>query len=432
MKKLFYINSSKKTKFVNLLLVLIFFACICKSNLCIAKQKISISQAFNMAINKNRSIKIYEQKILASNLDAGLINFFPNANISLSAGYDLRENLLDEKNGVKSLNFNLPINYFEKILSYNQKKCVTKLSNSKLVLKRLECLVDVAKKFYFALAIQNILYFLQENLEISKMKVDEYKKKLSAGTISQNEFNEVILNYNIEVLELAKKEHHLNEAKVNFKTAIDWQEDEDFELEGEFKINEKVAEQFSIASIGEIHYSEAINKNKLNDLKKTKAYLNYLPSLSTGFSFNFSNIGNVKNDYSFNISLNLDLYKVITTKTELDLIDIDIDNENLELGLKTKNLEEKMRMNLQKIRDDLERLALAQNNVDLSSIIYKEYLKKFDLKLISRIELEEAKKKYHKAKIYLEESKLNTTLSIVEILYIQGDIEVLQNFLSIN
>ena len=162
-------------------------------------------------------------------------------------------------------------------------------------------------------------------------------------------------------------------------------------------------------------------QKKLHNLKKKSIYLNLIPTLSTSFSMNLpnDNLGGSSN-YNLGVSLNLDLYKCITAKSELDKIDIETDKENLEEGMQISLLRKKLETSLKKFQSLAHLLKISQENYLLSLDIYKEYEKKFELKLITHLEMDEAKKSFHKAKIFLEETQLNLKILQIEILFIAG------------
>ncbi len=412
-----------------------------------SQEILTLEEAINLALKNNRDVKIAKNNfdIALNNYSFGNAGFLPT--IDLSSGYtkssnNTRQEYFDGRSinrtgaSSNSLNFGVTLAWkvfdgFGNYINYR------KLDEGKGIAQTREMLVsegvvsEVILAYYDILRQKEILKALKESIAISEQRVKIAEEKYKVGTASKVELLQARADLNADQSALLRQEVVLKNAKVNLNLLLGRDPEIDFDVVDTIKV-----EELSIDDL----LSKAFERNRLliatqkefeiSKLNLASVRAELFPSVNFFIGYNFtrsrSQAGfiasnqNLGFNYGLNISFNLfngfnTIRKYENAKIEIANSQIKYEQLRDEIKSQVLNLYESYKTSLRLIELEKENLEIARENVNIA-------LERYQLGVLTPLELREAQKTYVDAESRLITAQYQAKVAEVGLLKLSGQL----------
>ncbi len=411
-----------------------------------AQDTLKLEEAINLGLEYNFDIKLAENqsRIAANNHTLGNAGFLPRADLNSSIRWT-RENTDftfasgdgQSRDGAKSrsINANAVANWvvfdggrmfhtFEKL---NQLKLAENLEATRVIEN---IVAEITDAYYLVVLNQARREVLENNLQLSKQRIDISKAKYNIGKASKLEYLAAQVDYNEDTSALVSQVQALYEAKVNLNNIVGIDVNENFNVNSAIEVNAELDDeelkeemlynntqmaifdrQQNIASleIEEIkaeHYPQ-LSLNLGYEINRVNAEAGFILSRrSMGLNYGASATWNIFNGFDRN-------RREQNARIQKRNADLATSQFNLNLQAQFNNLYSEYASSLVLLQMEQENLAVARENADIA-------LDRYNIGNTNALELREAQQNLVDAESRLLNAAYTVKLAETELLRLSG------------
>jgi outer membrane protein TolC len=431
---------------LNKIAITLFIILMTTTNL-ICSNKISLSEAVKIALEKNYDIKIAESEsqISKNNLTMGNAGFLPSLDLTgriNNASQNVQQEFLDgrivNRDGAKSNSYegNFGLNWtifdgMKMFVNYDRLSELKGIGELKFKSKVENTIKDISILYYTAITNKKQIEIITENLKISRKRYEFAKNKFEVGTASKFELLQANIDLNSDISDSIDKKNVFENSIVEFKRFLNLDFNSDIELVDEIKVDT------------EIVLSNEVNKFENNtDIKITKKSIevnkydieaikaDYFPKISlySNLTYNRQSAeagflsSSTSNGFNYGVNFSMNVFDGFNTSLDLQNAQVN----TLIADYMLKNLSEMVKSSIvttyntylkfkELSKFEKENLQSARENMDLA-------LESLNVGLISPVEFRESQHQLANAQLRLIMAEYNAKTSEVELKRLTGSI----------
>jgi multidrug efflux system outer membrane protein len=403
-----------KNEMKKLILILFLFI-----PLVLFSQKITLEYLIDKGLQNSLDIMQNENDLASqkTNLITSYLTLLPSASVSASKSYPN-----GEENNI-SAGFSLGESFsWNDGRYFSIKNAIISKKNAELNFqnKKRNFIYSIFSKYIAILQAEKNLEIQKENLKIQKNLLERTKLKYESGEANKLDYQQAQISFLSMKIDINKAKNDIENLRYDLFSLVGIEDEKQSLADIRFDIN-KLPEIKNFEENNEIK----IEKNNLiiSELSLLQQKLNLFPSLSVGFSYNYSsspyydflNFDNYMKSHSISISFSYGLFDIPTKKLNFNLAKRRFYLQKLFLDKKikdTKNEVSKMKKDLEALyqtyRMQKEKLSLAKEN-------FKMAKEQYDAGYISLLDYDRSKIDFMNSKISYNRTYYNIILKLGQI-----------------
>ncbi len=382
-------------------------------------QKITLEYLIDKGLQNSLDIMQNENDLASqkTNLITSYLTLLPSASVSASKSYPN-----GEENNI-SAGFSLGESFsWNDGRYFSIKNAIISKKNAELNFqnKKRNFIYSIFSKYIAILQAEKNLEIQKENLKIQKNLLERTKLKYESGEANKLDYQQAQISFLSMKIDINKAKNDIENLRYDLFSLVGIEDEKQSLADIRFDIN-KLPEIKNFEENNEIK----IEKNNLiiSELSLLQQKLNLFPSLSVGFSYNYSsspyydflNFDNYMKSHSISISFSYGLFDIPTKKLNFNLAKRRFYLQKLFLDKKikdTKNEVSKMKKDLEALyqtyRMQKEKLSLAKEN-------FKMAKEQYDAGYISLLDYDRSKIDFMNSKISYNRTYYNIILKLGQI-----------------
>jgi len=382
-------------------------------------QKITLEYLIDKGLQNSLDIMQNENDLASqkTNLITSYLTLLPSASVSASKSYPN-----GEENNI-SAGFSLGESFsWNDGRYFSIKNAIISKKNAELNFqnKKRNFIYSIFSKYIAILQAEKNLEIQKENLKIQKNLLERTKLKYESGEANKLDYQQAQISFLSMKIDINKAKNDIENLRYDLFSLVGIEDEKQSLADIRFDIN-KLPEIKNFDKNNEIK----IEKNNLiiSELSLLQQKLNLFPSLSVGFSYNYSsspyydflNFDNYMKSHSISISFSYGLFDIPTKKLNFNLAKRRFYLQKLFLDKKikdTKNEVSKMKKDLEALyqtyRMQKEKLSLAKEN-------FKMAKEQYDAGYISLLDYDRSKIDFMNSKISYNRTYYNIILKLGQI-----------------
>ncbi len=403
-----------KNEMKKLILILFLFI-----PLVLFSQKITLEYLIDKGLQNSLDIMQNENDLASqkTNLITSYLTLLPSASVSASKSYPN-----GEENNI-SAGFSLGESFsWNDGRYFSIKNAIISKKNAELNFqnKKRNFIYSIFSKYIAILQAEKNLEIQKENLKIQKNLLERTKLKYESGEANKLDYQQAQISFLSMKIDINKAKNDIENLRYELFSLVGIEDEKQPLADIRFDIN-NLPEIKNFEENNEIK----IEKNNLiiSELSLLQQKLNLFPSLSVGFSYNYSsspyydflNFDNYMKSHSISISFSYGLFDIPTKKLNFNLAKRRFYLQKLFLDKKikdTKNEVSKMKKDLEALyqtyRMQKEKLSLAKEN-------FKMAKEQYDAGYISLLDYDRSKIDFMNSKISYNRNYYNIILKLGQI-----------------
>jgi outer membrane protein len=414
----------------------------------VAQEKLSLSDAIQMALKSNLQISISKNNTIISkqNNTYGNAGFLPSITLNAS-GNRSSNNTKQEFNSGASVNRDgaasnfitsgIALNYtlFDGFGMFAEKERLKELEEKENfnLKEEIENVVVSTVTNYFSIVKQiQLIKTTQEGIKIYDERIKIITNKLQSGSGSKQEMLQAKIDLNMQKSLLLKYETELNKSKINLLLLMNQDVQKVFTTENDFLLDTTLKIDELVGSIAKENKRILWNQKNI-DLAKTniKTFNSFsLPVVNLTANYNFNQTKNevglilLNQNLGLNAGLNASwsLFNGFKNRTKVSEAKINLLQSKLVLEQIQKEVTNSLYTTYYSYQNNLNILALETENLELVKENINIALERYKLGLSGSFELITAQKSLEDAQLRLINAKYDCKISEIELLKLSGKI----------
>lgn len=407
---------------------------------------LTIEEAIKSALNNNFSIQLRknEAEISKNNVSLGNAGFLPRIDLNGSYNTSVNNTNLEffdgrvtERTGARSgsLNTGLALNWtlfdgFAMFLNYDKLSELNEIS--KLILKSEieEVLLNIYKIYYSIVSQKSIVKLAEENLNISRDRLNLTNLKNSVGSASEIEALQSRVYFNEDSSNFLNQKEILKSLKIQLNNILARNPETEFEVEDSIPLKQNLISNLKFDDIKIKNTSVQISEKNIaiSDYDYNIIKSNFLPTLSfysnLGYLNSYSDAGilksNTQTGYSLGLNLSYNLFNGFRNSIELENKKIIAMNNRLNHNQIIENIHSAFTVNISNYKKYLELIALEEINLTVARQNLDIATERLNQGVSTPLEFREAQQKFFQAKNRLISAKYYAKIFESELMKISG------------
>lgn len=419
------------------------------SNIGFSQQKLTLSDAVDIALKNNLGIKIAKNNIQASTINNtyGFAGGLPLVGLSLS---DNEQNLnLNQKAstgqtteiaGVASntaalgITASVPVYAGGKIA--NEKKrleAVQQLSEVQLTSRGLIVASNVMLKYYDIVRQQYYAKTLRHSIEVSQQKLDIVKTQREVGFANNADLYQSQLDLNAQLQSLETQELVINQGKTDLLTLLTLKSDSTITIEDTILVDRNLSLDSVLSSLYINPDVIAADKQiRINELAQSEIYALRYPTVNVSGQYNFNRTQNaaglsllINQNYGpyVGVTLGLPIYNGSVYKKQYQIADINTNTSKLLKDTLVQNYTSLAVKTWQAYVSNLKQLETQQKNYNLSLQLLDLVMQRFQLRQATIIDVKNAQQTFEDAAYALTNIAYAAKISEIQLRKLENKLE---------
>jgi outer membrane protein len=418
------------------------------NNYSFSQQKLTVDSAIAIALKNNYSINISKRQaeIATNNNTPGNAGFLPQIGINATGtttGSDIKQKYASglevNKSGVNSklINAGVSLNWtlFDGLKMFTTHEKLKELQdmgdiNSKIAIETI--VSDILNSYYDIVKQEKLLKVISDEINISeeKLRITELKYNLGAG--SNLDYLQAKTDLNAFKSAFLKQQIIVSNSKITLNDLLSRANDQDFDVVDTIPIIYKPSlEDLKTSVVQQNNILKITQKN----IDLSKYYIKEVESQrypKIGFIMNY-NFARTQNQAGFSL-LNQNLGLTTGLNASMNLFDgfnnnVRYKNAKVTLAiseLQYKDVKSQIESDLLKafriFENNLQLLALEEENIKVASENLKVAMEKYKLGSISALLLKDAQTSYENAQNRLVNARYDTKISEIKLMKLNGSL----------
>ena len=302
--------------------------------------------------------------------------------------------------------------------------------NSKIAIEN--TVASIMRAYYDLVKQDKLLKVIESTIEIDKEKLRIAELKYNLGAGSNLDYLQAKVDLNAQKSAYLKQQINVSNSKINLNNILSRAAETEFEIEDTIpvkynptlsELKTSVSKQNNMLSLME----KNIDVSKYS-LKETEA--GRYPQLDFTFNYNYLRTKNQAGFILLNQSLgwapgfiaSWNLFDGFNTSTRIKNAKLTLLNSELEFNDIKNGIEADLLKAFNNFQNNLQILALEEDNLKVANENLKVAIEKFKLGSISQIILHEAENSYEDAQTRLVNARYDTKVSEIELMKLNGEL----------
>jgi len=391
-------------------------------NICFSQQRLTLSEAINIAIKNSPGIQIVKNNLSIStiNNDYGIAGGLPivqitgsdnqqsvGLNQSLSTGVDIKRNGVGNNAAAIGLGASVPVYAGGRIQTEKKRlEQVQSLTEQELTSTGLSIVSNVMLNYYDVVRQQNYAKTIQQSINVSQQKLNIIQSQKEVGMANNADLFQAQLDLNAQKQLLEAQQLVIQQDKTELLSQLTLKTDSAITIEDTIIVDKTI-------QLDSILNNLYINPNiiaadkqiRINELVEREVYGLRYPALSVNTGFNFSRsqsgAGNVLLNQSYGpyvgLSFSVPIFNGGIYKKEYQVSTINTNNARLFKDTLVLGYTSSVVKIWQSYSSNLRQLDTQQKNYDLSVQLVDLVLQRFQLRQATIIDVTLAQQTYQNA-----------------------------------
>ena len=391
-------------------------------NICFSQQRLTLSEAINIAIKNSPGIQIVKNNLSIStiNNDYGIAGGLPivqitgsdnqqsvGLNQSLSTGVDIKRNGVGNNAAAIGLGASVPVYAGGRIQTEKKRlEQVQSLTEQELTSTGLSIVSNVMLNYYDVVRQQNYAKTIQQSINVSQQKLNIIQSQKEVGMANNADLFQAQLDLNAQKQLLEAQQLVIQQDKTELLSQLTLKTDSAITIEDTIIVDKTI-------QLDSILNNLYINPNiiaadkqiRINELVEREVYGLRYPALSVNTGFNFSRsqsgAGNVLLNQSYGpyvgLSFSVPIFNGGIYKKEYQVSTINTNNARLFKDTLVLRYTSSVVKIWQSYSSNLRQLDTQQKNYDLSVQLVDLVLQRFQLRQATIIDVTLAQQTYQNA-----------------------------------
>ena len=391
-------------------------------NICFSQQRLTLSEAINIAIKNSPGIQIVKNNLSIStiNNDYGIAGGLPivqitgsdnqqsvGLNQSLSTGVDIKRNGVGNNAAAIGLGASVPVYAGGRIQTEKKRlEQVQSLTEQELTSTGLSIVSNVMLNYYDVVRQQNYAKTIQQSINVSQQKLNIIQSQKEVGMANNADLFQAQLDLNAQKQLLEAQQLVIQQDKTELLSQLTLKTDSAITIEDTIIVDKTI-------QLDSILNNLYINPNiiaadkqiRINELVEREVYGLRYPALSVNTGFNFSRsqsgAGNVLLNQSYGpyvgLSFSVPIFNGGIYKKEYQVSTINTNNARLFKDTLVLGYTSSVVKIWQSYSSNLRQLDTQKKNYDLSVQLVDLVLQRFQLRQATIIDVTLAQQTYQNA-----------------------------------
>jgi outer membrane protein len=409
---------------------------------------LTLQEAVKIGLEENYGVRISRnlREQAANNYSLGNAGFLPSLDLSASRNESVEDSEFESAAGDSqtntgarssstsaSLNLNWTLfDGMQMFTAYDRLGRLQDVSDKEVRLRMEDLVADIAFAYYNIIRISEQINVLEDNIAVSRERIDIEEAKLEVGSGSQYELLQAQSDLNADRAALLREMNSLTEAKIVLNEFLARDPGTDFDVEREITINRFLSREELqnrlMADNAELAIARMQNDISRLELREIRGERFPEISLSSGYSYSRSrNDGgffrfNETTGFSVGITARVNIFNGFDTNRRVQNAQINRKNAELSLEASKLRLESDFLSIFRTYQNSLELVDLEQENLRNAEETLDIALERFRLGTISSLEFREAQRTLIAAENRLINAQFDAKIAETELLRLSGEI----------
>lgn len=390
--------------------------------ICYSQNKITVSDAVNIAIKNSLGIKIAKNNLTISNInnDYGIAGGLPlitvngsdnqqsiGLNQSLSSGTHVERNGVGSNNASLGLAATIPVYVGGKIVAEKKRlEQVQQQNQHQLTSKGLTIASNVMLKYYDIVRQQNYAKTLEHSIEVSNQKLKIIEQQKEVGLSNNADLFQAQLDVNAQKQILETQQLIINQAKTDLLALLTLRTDSTIDISDTIVVDKTIKLDSILNNLFINPDVIAAEKQiRINELLETETYALRYPSVNFNTGYNYarskSDAGNIlfnqTNGPFVGLSFLVPVFNGNIYKKQYQISSINTTNAKLVKDTLLLGYTSLAVKTFQSYSSNLRQLETQQNNYNLSVQLLNLVLQRFEVKQATIIEVKLAQQTFENA-----------------------------------
>jgi outer membrane protein len=428
-------------------LLLIFTAW--QKNSLFAQQVLTLQDAVQIGLENNFGVQISRnlQQQAANNHSLGNAGFLPSLDLSATRTESVEDSEFESAAGdsqtntgarssstTASLNFNWTLfDGMQMFTAYDRLGRLKEVSDKEVRLNMEDLVADIAFAYYNIIRISEQIKVLEDNIAVSRERIDIEEAKVEVGTGSQYEMLQAQSDLNADRAARLRELNNLSEAKIQLNELLSRDPDTDYEVTEEIRINRFLSreELYNRLMADNAELAIARMQNDISRIQVRELRGERLPEISLTSGYRYSRSRNDGGFFRFNettgfsvgITARVNIFNGFDTNRRVQNAQINQKNAELNLEASKLRLEADFLAVFRAYQNSLELVDLEQENLRNAEETLDIALERFRLGSISSLEFREAQRTLVSAENRLIITQFEAKIAETELLRLSGDLD---------
>lgn len=413
-----------------------------------AQERLTFQDAVAIGLENNLAIKISRKtsEVAANNYDKSIGGLLPTMSVSASKSFSeqdvkqqlARDNQINEINNAKTNNLNISptLNWtifdgFGMFHTRDRLRTEAELGMDDLKIQIENNIAQIASAYYRVVLETERLRVFQQALELSGERVELARTQYEVGRASKLVLLQAQVDYNSDSSALLSQKVLINNGKVNLNQLMGRMLDEDFSVNSEFEINERLmlnalldSAELNSPSVVRAQRSREVNYLQLKELNAQK-----LPQVSLNFGYTYNDrnsdagavLSNISSGINYGIGASWNIFNGFDLKRREQNAKIQIELADLQIQSLQQSLEADIRRGYVNYSNGLSLASLEELNLEVARENYDIALERYKVGNSNAIELREAQVALVQAEIRKISAEFNVKLAEIELKRLAGN-----------
>lgn len=413
------------------------------------QQVLTLQEAVQIGLDNNFGVQISRnlQQQAANNHSIGNAGFLPALDLSASRSESVEDSEFESAAGDSqtntgarssstsaSLNFNWTLfDGMQMFTAYDRLGRLKEVSDKELRLNMEDLVANIAFAYYNIIRISEQIKVLEDNIDVSRERIEIEEAKVEVGTGSQYELLQAQSDLNADRAARLRELNNLTEAKIQLNELLSRDPEIDYQVTEEISINRFLSreELYNRLMADNAELAIARMQNDISRLQVRELRGERYPeiSLTSGYSYSRNrNDGgffrfNETTGFSVGITARVNIFNGFDTNRRVQNAQIDRKNAELNLEASKLRLESDFLAVFRAYQNSLELVDLEQENLRNAEETLDIALERFRLGSISSLEFREAQRTFVSAENRLISAQFEAKIAETELLRLSGDVD---------
>jgi len=407
-----------------------------------AQELLTLDQAVNLALQKNRQIRVFRNtaQISKNNAHIGNAGFLPQINLNSSVNYSdaitqSRFGIFKQKATISSAQMEASFNLFNGLGSYYSFRKLQTLSQSEKLSARNNIeiiIVNVVRAYYALTAAADSRKIAGEGLRISQERLKRALKKAAYGQANKLDILSAEVDLNTDSVSYMNAVLQLKQARQNLTVLLGLEPGSAFSVQNQAPLISMPAEKELLGSALNRNAAYLLTRKELEsaryafkqsraaywprlDLHGAYGYNQYAPNLAVQWDEPQRNI-------SAGLSFSLNLFDGFKRSIQTQNAKISINNRRLLWEQTRLNLEKDVSNAYSDYQNKRALLNMNQKNLQSAQLNFKRSREIFELGHLTNTQFREAQLNLLRTKYSLSQAKYQAKIAEIRLLQLSGQL----------